>query len=329
MTDVNEQALTAAKLREQVRGDLQGGESMHSFAGLLGDTDHATALSFVEDAVDGADDLDAANFRETELGRVVSRQVATDAADRAIADGDLDLMAHLVGVTEADLTADNLRVPVMLTEQLENNGAPAFITGSGNPETGKTNTLFLLVDLYDLSLEDDLLVLSNVRSWERSDIHVASAHDLAVKLLEHRDRPKAVAIDEGSTHFDARTHRREVATQFTPLAKRFAKIGVDVFGTSIHTGKDAHPEVKRLTTLAYWKHEKDVVEFYERWPDDASFPADQLLSGSIESLQETPHSYDPDDSAPWSWNLRPDLFGRDLSWAELLDKLRELGPQDT
>jgi hypothetical protein len=50
-----------------------------------------------------------------------------------------------------------------------------------------------------------------VRSWSLTDRVVTSAHDLAVALLEERDRPKFVMVDEASTHFDARTNRREAA----------------------------------------------------------------------------------------------------------------------
>ena len=104
-----------------------------------------------------------------------------------------------------------------ITTVFSNNDAPAFIVGAGNPNTGKTNTMSLLAEIRQYAL-DDYLVLSNVRSWELTDITVTSAHDLAVALLEHRDVPKFVMIDEASTHFDARTYRREVATQWTPLA---------------------------------------------------------------------------------------------------------------
>jgi len=327
MTDLDERLYTAAKLREQIRGDLDGGERTDSFAGLVDDDADAAVLSFVEDVVSNSSTVSSPSFRQSALGSVVGQQVSTDAVNRAIASGDDALLAHLVGVTERDLSGSTLRLPLLLIDQIENNGAPAFITGAGNPETGKTNTMFLLVELYDLALEDDLLVLSNVRSWERSDIHVANAHDLAVELLEYRDRPKFVVLDEGSTHFDARTNRREIATQFTPLAKRFAKIGVDAFGTVLHTGKDGHPEVKRLTTLAYWKHEKDVAEFYERWSADADFPEDELLPGAVDGIEATRYDYDPDDAAAWEWNLRPDLFARVDSWSELLDELHALGPQ--
>jgi len=134
-----------------------------------------------------------------------------------------------------------------------------------------------------------------------------------------------VMIDEASTHFDARTNRREVATQWTPLAKRFAKIAVDCCGLVTHTGKDLHPEAKRLATLVFWKTEKDVVEFFERWPADADHPTDPLL-GVVEDLESTGAEYDPDDAAPWSWNLEPELFTLDLDWSELLAQLAERGP---
>lgn len=328
MSDLDDRLYTAAKLREQVRGELSGGEPTDSFAGLVEDPGESSVLSFVENVVARSDRVNSPSFRRSALGSIVGQQVASDAITRAMASGDDALLSHVVGVTERDISGNPIRLPLLLIDQIENNGAPAFITGAGNPETGKTNTMFLLVELYDLALDDDLLVLSNVRSWERSDIHVASAHDLAVSLLEHRDRPKFIVLDEGSTHLDARTNRREVATQFTPLAKRFAKIGVEAFGTVLHTGKDGHPEVKRLTTLAYWKKEKTTAEFFERWPSDADKPTDPVFAGSIDDLEKTSHYYDPDDAAPWSWNLRPDLFRKDLSWSELLSELVEVGPSE-
>jgi hypothetical protein len=89
---------------------------------------------------------------------------------------------------------------------------------------------------------------------------------------------------------------------------------------------DCHPEAKRLATLAYWKEETRVAEFFERWPADADRPVDGLLGGPVEDLESTGAEYDPDDAAPWSWNLEPELFTRDLDWPELLTELSERGP---
>jgi hypothetical protein len=35
----------------------------------------------------------------------------------------------------------------------------------------------------------------------------------------------------------------------------------------------------------------------------------------------------PDDAAPWSWNLKADLFADDSEWSELLDSLRSHYPE--
>jgi hypothetical protein len=66
--------------------------------------------------------------------------------------------------------------------------------------------------------------------------------------------------------------------------------------------------------LAYWNGEKRVAEFFERWPADADRPVDGLLGGPVGSLKRTGTEYDPDDAAPWSWNLEPELFTLDLGW---------------
>ena len=68
------------------------------------------------------------------------------------------------------------------------------------------------------------------------------------------------------------------------------------------------------------------AEFFERWPADADRPVDGLLGGPVEDLESTGAEYDPDDAAPWSWNLEPELFTRDLDWPELLAQLRDRGP---
>jgi hypothetical protein len=327
MGNEHDNLYNAAKLREQVHGEMEAGEDLYPHAGVLSDPEIRSSLSFMESLFDGdlSDrDLNASSFYETELGRSLRSTFFTDAASDAVHTDNASVVSRLTGITDKDLDASSLRLPMRINSWIENNDAPAFIVGAGNPNTGKTNTMSELVEIRDLALDDDLLVLSNIRSWDRTDHVVTSCHDLAVQLLEHREQPKFIVVDEASTHMDARVYRREVATQWTPLAKRFAKIGVDAAGVICHTGKDLHPEAKRLATLAYYKLEKDVVEFFERWAADADYPDDELLTA--ESLEPTSHTYDPDDAAPWAWDLSADLFAEDLDWSELLNLLHERGP---
>lgn len=311
MTDTDENLLTAAKLFEQTRGDLDGGAQLHDHAGLVEDQDHRGNLSFLK-SMDVPDSL----LQEVE------KNLATETAANALAEGQTMRLSHLVGVTEQQLDGSSIRLANQINSQLENNAAPAFVLGAGNPNTGKTNLMVLLAEIRKAA-SDDLVVLSNVRSLELTDHVVTSAQDLTKTLIELRDTPKFVLIDEGSTHFDARTYRREIAQQFTPLAKRFAKLDVDVFGAIGHTGKDIHPEVKRLSTLSFYKSEKTEVEFFDQWPADADFPVDRLFGGSVESLEPAAAEYDPDDAAPWAWDLEPELFAKDLDWREMKKILRD------
>ncbi|ADB79723.1 ORF7 [Haloarcula hispanica pleomorphic virus 1] len=322
--DIDEHLLTAAKLREQIAGrlDHDAGPDLLDHAGILEEKQNRSSLSFVENAV--ADSDLAATFADTALGSEVRSTLDTRAASKAIVQGNANLMSHLVGVTEQELDASAVRLPMMLMDELENNGAPAFVAAAGNPNTGKTNTMLLLVELARAAL-DDLEVIANFAA-DCVDRRVVSAHELAVALIEDRDVPKFVVIDEGSTHFDARTNRREVAVQFTPLAKRFAKLNVFACGTICHTGKDLHPEFKRLATLPFFKSEPKVAEFFAGWDEDESFPEDRLFSGELRDLEKAASEYDPDDSAPWQWNLRAGLFAEDYDWPSLLDVLRDRGP---
>lgn len=320
MTETDELFLTAAKLREQVRGDLDGDGRLHPHAGTIPDPDDRATLSFVESAL-------GESFEDTALGDVVLPKMMTDEATEAVHSADGSTLSHLVGVTEQDLDASSLTLPVRLLDHLDNNGALTTILAAGQPNTGKTNTMAVLAEL-SKAYWDDLMVISNVRSWELTDEVATTSHDLAVTLLENRDVPKFVLVDEASTHFDARTNSYDVASQWSPLQKRMSKVGTEVVGVIGHTGKDVDPEAKRLSNLAFWKEEPDEVDFFEEWPAESDRPAGQLFGGTLESLEATATTYDPDDAAPWKWNLEADLFSRDLDWPDLLDLLRERGPAE-
>jgi len=37
----------------------------------------------------------------------------------------------------------------------------------------------------------------------------------------------------------------------------------------------------------------------------------------VDELEPTLEEPDPNDAAPWAWNLEPDLFAQDVDWDEL------------
>lgn len=318
MTD--EVLLTIAKLQEAARGNIDTEVPLLDHAGALTDEQHVSNLSFVSQAIDGS-------LEETELGQEIMSTLFTAEASDAVARGDAQVASALVGVTEQDLDASSLTLPARLLDRLDRDGALTTVLAAGDPNTGKTNTVWLLTEL-SRTLWEDVVVLSNAEA-DVVDVRVTSAHELAVELLERRDVPKVVVIDEGSTHFDVRTNSYAVASQWSPLIKHMSKLGVEVAAVIGHTGKDVDPEVKRLTSLAMYKSAPEVADFFAEWPAESDYPTDRLFGGSLEALEPTSASYDPDSTAPWSWNLREDVFANDLEWPDLLQWLRDAGPAES
>lgn len=314
MTD--ELLLTAAKLREQVNGRVESPVDLFRHAGLVTDPGDRQVLNFMASASD--------RFGASDLMQLLDKSIGTNEVTEAVARGDSMTLSSYVGITAQDLDASALTLPLKILDRIDNYNAPAYFTAAGNPNTGKTNTMAKIIEMRKID-NPDLLILSNVRSWEMTDIPVTSMYDLTVALLEHRETPKAILLDEMSTFMDARTYRREVAEQYGPVAKRYAKIGVDLEAAILHTGKDGHPERKALTTTAFWKSNPKEATFYDKWDRDSAEPEDPIFSGELKELERAT-GYDPDDSAPWSWNLQPGLMDDDLTWSEKLAKLKEVGP---
>ena len=76
-----------------------------------------------------------------------------------------------------------------------------------------------------------------------------------------------------------------------------------------------------MNTLAFYRAAKKAAEFFESWPADSDSPTDRLFGGSLEDIEKTV-GYDPDDAAPWAWNLRAGLFEKDVRWSVLLNRSR-------
>jgi hypothetical protein len=131
-------------------------------------------------------------------------------------------------------------------------------------------------------------------------VTVTSLDELVTYCFENSDVRKFVFVDEGSTHFDARTNSHEIASQFSPFSKRFAKLSID-FATIGHTVKDVHPELKRQATTFFEKTDRKQVQFYENYVDDTLL--DPVFPEPVDGLEKPAVEYDPDDWSPLDWDL--------------------------
>ncbi len=158
MTDSDERLLTAAKLNEVVAGNIEGGESLHEHTGVVADDADRATLSFVSSLFDrGAEVSGSRSFGQTALSDVLQSKYHTKAATRAIENGNGSLASYLVGITEQELDASSLTVTARLMDRLDADGTLTTVLAAGRPNTGKTNTMFLLAS--------DMPVLSGTTCW--------------------------------------------------------------------------------------------------------------------------------------------------------------------
>ena len=57
-------------------------------------------------------------------------------------------------------------------------------------------------------------------------------------------------------------------------------------------------------------------------------PTNESFSGPVSELEPTGVKYDPDDTAPWNWNLELGLFEADCDWPDYRNLLKERGPTE-
>lgn len=318
MSDIDENLLTAAKLAEQLAGDAVGKFDAHPFAGSLPPGDDAGTMGFVQ-AVAADDDLEGTSLIDETL-----KTLQSESLSESLRNPDPMVMGHFAGINDSSLDGSHVMAHAAITEAIAGDESLTTVTTAGVPNSGKTNTTLLLVQLAKLAY-DDMMFISNVPNTGADEV-VYSMYDLMTVLLENRDRPKAVLIDEGSTHFDARTNSRDVSAQWSPAVKRFSKIGVKLCAVIAHTGKDVHPEHKRLTNLAVFKSAPDEAEFFESWDADSDAPEGSLFGGPVEDIEKTSWDYDPDEASPWSWDLPEGVFNTAFEgWSEFADLLAETG----
>ena len=297
MTD----GLNPSKLREIASGSADGAATLGSTTGIA--PEHEAAMSFFERSLAARGQrVDA-----TELGKELVESFESRQASRAVHEGNPDLLAYLVGMTDSELSADAVTVLSKMTEAIENNGAPMQLVVGGLPETGKTNTALLVARIWKM-LHPDGVLITNMESLLFRDLLVRTADGLLDELVTLEDRRALVLIDEASRCFGAKKYGYQVEEQWVSLAKKFAKFGGAPGGVDSvligHTLLDISPECLRLATLVLWKEEKELGQFYASVDPEDRALTNPMFPDPLSPVEKMPDRYyDPDDMAPWTWDL--------------------------
>ncbi|SDJ63008.1 hypothetical protein SAMN05216226_10699 [Halovenus aranensis] len=315
--DTNDTAYSAAKLRDYIQGEVAHNTDLYPHTGIVEPRSPASEmLSYMESIYQPGGDLPP-DLQATRAAEDLRRAAASEHVGSSVK----DIPAFAVGLTEKDAEISDAQAFAEIQNSLINNHAPYLAAIFGSPNTGKSSLATLYAELWEQLAEikypdtPEPVIISNAASIGCLDHHVQDVTEFRELLFGSEDwfesdgedgTPPAVdpetpvfwIFDEASTHLDARTNSYEVANQYTPLLKRFAKINCDAVHIG-HSGYDIHAELRRdtLMTEFLFKTSKKTVEVY------ASMDEDQGAEKKYE-LTEVPkpsHWIDPDDFASWSW----------------------------
>lgn len=289
-----------AVLREII-GD---GESLTHELGGVASGDDRQMLHWLMQNYDGR-----GSFLQTSEGR----ELASSVFDRAVSDaarGESDLASYLVGLTDSEIAAGEFDYYAEILTRVENNtagiegcDAPCTVAVFGDPNMGKTGHVW--GDWFEAFRR----IYPHGRVVTNADVDVADfvftgLSELYEYLVDNPDVPKFLFLDEANHHLDAHTNSYEVSSQWMPLHKRFAKLGVQFCGACAHSGMDIAPEYKRLTGTFVEKTSLKSVQFYDSM-DDGEFQ-DPVFSSPVDGLEAPRVEYDPDDWSPLRFDLDPD-----------------------
>lgn len=315
--ETSNQTFSAAKLREFVKGEIKENNDLYQHTGIVSpESKSQEMLSFLEGIYDNRRENLPHDLEATKAATTIRRSAASRYVGKSIE----DTPSYAVGMTEQEVEIAPAKAFSKIQNSILNNQAPYIGCMFGHPNAGKTNFGLLYLELWkelvDQKYDSDLkpVIISNARSLKPkyTVTGIRSLVELVFGSEEYfesdgakgtppeidENRPKFLFFDECSTHLDARKFGYEVANQYLPWVKRFAKVNLDALHIG-HSGMDIHKDLRRSTisTEFIFKRDLKVADVYSSMDDDQGSDKKYRL----EAIPETSIPYDPDDFSPWRW----------------------------
>ena len=160
--------------------------------------------------------------------------------------------------------------------------------------SGKTDFALLLAELR--SRVSDVTVATNVESVVEKDEYICRFDELDEWVTS--DGEKLFIFDEASSHASGYgSDASEVTGKLRQLLRSFRKNRASLLIVG-HTGKDVHPDVRRLANDIIRKESKAEARIYDHVDDDGRVEDVKMrLSG----IEQTAWSYDTREMSEWHW----------------------------
>ncbi len=287
-------SFTSMDLKEHVEEVCQKQDRfLNKHTGYIGDSDTRDFLNYFSNewSTIKNDELPE-NEYESQLFIKVIRKEATDLVSEAIDEGNISQMKYVTGYRNKNKDFSGLDLYKKLIKRVSRDGYISYIYGDLG--SGKTDFALLLSELWKIDKDGE--IGSNIKSFKEKDQEILVFSELS-DWLEKNNEAKLFVFDEASSYAHGYGKQGYNAQNLIHLLKKFRKYNASLIIIG-HTGKDIHPEIRRLSTDVIEKVSKKKAVFYDSIQDGEG----RNKQLEIEEIPKTSYRYDTKELTKWKWN---------------------------
>ena len=300
------QAWSAAKLNEKLENAT--GEDLKTLkeSGML-PRGVVKRLSLLEHHYDPnfGDEDDPYYAWETKRYKQIVKLHASQRLSTAVQNGNKSIINHFLGVVDTNTSLSHIQVYERFRNWVSREASVTYI--AANMGYGKTDFALLMAEIWKSSLEGStkngkpvrLEVASNVKSCQQTK-SITTQPDLAEWMEDRGDDEEEVfklfVFDEASSHASGYTKdASKVQQQLSSMIKLMRKNGGNIIIIG-HTGKDVHPDVRRLSDFVQKESKKEAVVF-----EDVREGAGNDMKFELSEIPPTSWRFDTKEESTWEW----------------------------
>lgn len=305
--DTEAQMFVASEAREYALGNLShqlDHEHIRQHAGIVQDDEVEQVLNLASDAYDPLTGEMPASFYETEFAQKILRNHGTKLVRKAIETGNFAYLDYLTGLTNYDPDISGIQTLMWLSDWISRTASINYV--GGHMGNGKTDFGFLLAQIWLFSLtvvgdknEREVSILTNVESAAEKNQNIEAVTEqekLEARVKEDDDEYVIMIWDEASSHASGYAGDAHYVEQQLRRMLRMIRKNNGYLVIIGHTGKDVHPDVRRLSNYVH-KTSKKTATIYEEVEGGEGDDKLKDLTG----IPPTDFDFDTEEESDWEW----------------------------
>lgn len=307
----------SGELREGVEGNLK--DEVQDVWGHTGLVQNPTAMELMNQMASAYKPLHPempSTFDHTDAGEMMIKAEATKVATEAVDEGNISQMKYITGMQDYTADASGIHTLIQLRQKIKQDAYIAYVWG--HMGGGKTDFCNLMGELakkemgYEVASNQKTLYEngdSDKYIWQFGDFirwlaeghEITSVQDLAQKDLDIDASDKLFIFDEGSNYASGYSgDAHDAQDKLGSLVKLIRKLGGNLIIIG-HTGKDIHPDIRRLTNDCIYKSGQKTAKFFHA-VEEAEGVGHKHTIGKI---PQTNWNYDTLEVCIWDWSVTP------------------------